>query len=373
MGIKINICHRNMEPPRTVNDSDMDDQLDFEADEVPLSNCTDISSHVSPVNRELAADQVMDDSTISISSEWQPLIDLIQPTVNSTDAEENASQSKQKMVQIIGDLIKSNEVGLLDVDALNQFFVLIGYPLDNENNNLNDVYSNGINVNELMQHVGALQHEKNKLLYKSNNQNGENVEPQLDLTKIDSELAQPIVAEVLEIPLGAATENIIINLESKEGASSKPHTPTMSIVAAAPNASIFDALPEANLDTPLLNVSPQCVPAKELLPAFSPVSVGNPKSDELPVKSVTSVKTNAHPKALSPTKRAPLRRKNANSKIIFKKNAKENILQNKYILLDKIGRGTYGKVYKGQNYFTNEIVAVKRIYTQCKPEALVSL
>lgn len=35
-----------------------------------------------------------------------------------------------------------------------------------------------------------------------------------------------------------------------------------------------------------------------------------------------------------------------------------------YNLIEKIGEGSYGKVYKGENILTKEIIAIKKIYFQ---------
>ena len=36
-----------------------------------------------------------------------------------------------------------------------------------------------------------------------------------------------------------------------------------------------------------------------------------------------------------------------------------NIIQNKYKLIEKIGQGSFGSIYKGENIRTNELVAIK--------------
>ena len=36
-----------------------------------------------------------------------------------------------------------------------------------------------------------------------------------------------------------------------------------------------------------------------------------------------------------------------------------NIINNKYKLINKIGSGAFGSIYKGQNIRTNEYVAIK--------------
>lgn len=354
-----------MEPSRIFNYSDMDDRLDFEADEAVLTIGMNI------FNGEQVADQEKDNSAKSIPSEWQPLIDLIQPAAISNDglsnAENNADQNKVIIVRIIGDLIKSNEAGILNVDALSQLFKLIGCP--QENNHLNVVYGNGIDVIEIMQHIAVLKREKEKF-QKTDNQNVGKEKTQLtgDLMPNHSEVVQPTAP----LSLQDVTENPNNEMKSKEGLESKPCIPTFLGFYAEHNGSIFDPLTDTNLDTPIINVPSPCVPVEEPLPTFSPASIVNRKNDDEPEKSKANVKINAPPKAISPIKRAPLRRKNVNSKHSWKPNIKERIIQNKYVLLDKIGSGTYGKVYKGQNYFTNEIVAVKRIFSQCKPEAMVS-
>lgn len=44
----------------------------------------------------------------------------------------------------------------------------------------------------------------------------------------------------------------------------------------------------------------------------------------------------------------------------------------KYEKLEKVGEGTFGVVYRSRNYFTNEIVALKRIRKQPDEEGVPS-
>lgn len=44
----------------------------------------------------------------------------------------------------------------------------------------------------------------------------------------------------------------------------------------------------------------------------------------------------------------------------------------KYVLIQEIGKGTYGKVYKARDLKSNQIVAAKRVYCEVRQEQMVN-